>query len=174
MRFSGNGNTVGSGTGAGIGHFPPSTARDIPWWQERREVRATQIPPGSHRMHKHPLFQFYWLRWMTCICHSGSIFSHAFSFSDSQSCTTNPYQFYTLESNIYITYIFMSAHSCIYKCICVYVCVYACIYRYTTLHYFEYPQGSEICSIVSFSFSLPHFSFLLFFIYYILLLDEDL
>ena len=115
MRFSGNGNIMGSGTGAGIGHFPPSTVRDIPWWQERREVRATQIPPGSHRMHKHPLFQFYWLRWMTCICHSGSIFSHAFSFSDSQSCTTNPYQFYTLESHIYITYIFMSAHRHVLK-----------------------------------------------------------
>ena len=144
MRFSGNGNTMGSGRGAGIGHFPSSTARDLPWWQERREVR-------SHRMPKHPLFQFPWLRWMTCICHSGSIFSHAFSFSDSQSCTTNPYQFYTLESNIYIIYIFMSAHSCIYTCIHVYVCVYACIYRYTTLHYFEYPQGSEISNIVSFT-----------------------
>jgi len=68
----------------------------------------------------------------------------------------------------------MSAHSCIYTCICVYVCVYTCIYLYTTLHYFEYPQGSEISSIVSFFLSLPHFSFLLFFIYYILLLDEDL
>lgn len=68
----------------------------------------------------------------------------------------------------------MSAHSCIYTCICVYVCVYTCIYLYTTLHYFEYPQGSKISSIVSFILSLPHFSFLLFFIYYILLLDEDL
>ena len=133
--------------GQGQGTFHPAQLETF--LDDRKEEKSELL--RSHRMHKHPLFQFHWLRWMTCICHSGSIFSHAFSFSDSQSCTTNPYQFYTLESNIYIIYIFMSTHSCIYTCIHVYVCVYACIYRYTTLHYFEYPQGSEISNIVSFT-----------------------